>query len=302
MKSSNPNWFSDSRHRKVQKNESEKKKEQKSDVCAGTAFSLADAFGLSHSACSQTRNSEEQTQVSVSTSSPRSASANCSRLERGVFQSLETTRPTATFAPLHYEPNYAYPLIVWLHGPGESERQLLRVMPMMSLRNYVAAAVRGGVSFGKDGLPRDGFYWDPGTYETTFTSVLEAIESIRQKYRIASNRIYLAGCEEGGTMAQRLAFRNPGCFNGVISFDGAVPEDVLLLEHFREVRNVRFLYAVSRASRTCPAETLCDHLRILYGAGVPLTLRNYPTMGSLQIEMLQDANRWVMGGIESALL
>src|SRR5262245_30987235 len=38
--------------------------------------------------------------------------------------------------PLHYERNYAYPLIVWLHGPDDDERQVTRVMPHVSTRNY----------------------------------------------------------------------------------------------------------------------------------------------------------------------
>src|SRR5215475_6844861 len=49
----------------------------------------------------------------------------------------------ALFAPLHYEANYAYPLLIWLHGGGDSEHQLRRVMPHISLRNYVAVAPRG---------------------------------------------------------------------------------------------------------------------------------------------------------------
>src|SRR5210317_946248 len=50
----------------------------------------------------------------------------------------------AFFAPLHYEPKYSYPLMVWLHGPGhDDERQLVRIMPMISMRNYAAAAPRG---------------------------------------------------------------------------------------------------------------------------------------------------------------
>ena len=222
-------------------------------------------------------------------------------VEQGVFRPLETTRPTATFTPLHYEPNYAYPLIVWLHTPGETEQQLMRVMPMMSLRNYVSVAVRGNLSFGLDGLPKEGFYWDATNYETAYASVLEALASIRQRYKINSKRIYLAGCEEGGTMAQRLAFRNPECFNGVISFDGAVPDDIMLLERYRELRALRFFYAISRGSRTCPTEPMCSNLRVLHSAGLCVSLKTYPTMGSLQLDMLRDADRWIMGGIETAL-
>lgn len=222
-------------------------------------------------------------------------------VEQGVFRPLETTRPTSTFAPLHYEPNYAYPLIIWLHTPGETERQIMRVMPMMSLRNYVSVAIRGNLSFGQNGLPKEGFYWDATNYETAYASVLEALASIRQRYKINSKRIYLAGCEEGGTMAQRLAFRNPECFNGVISFDGAVPDDIMLLERYRELRQLRFFYAISRGSRTCPTEAMCGNLRVLHSAGLCVSLKTYPTMGSLQLDMLRDADRWIMGGIETAL-
>jgi len=44
------------------------------------------------------------------------------------------------FVPLHYEPNYAYPLLVWLHGAGDCHRQLKQVMPHISMRNYVGVA------------------------------------------------------------------------------------------------------------------------------------------------------------------
>ena len=44
------------------------------------------------------------------------------------------------FAPLRYTPSYPYPLIVWLHGYGSDERQLVRVMPLVSMQNYVAVA------------------------------------------------------------------------------------------------------------------------------------------------------------------
>lgn len=231
---------------------------------------------------------------------PLTSGTRC-HVEAGVFQTFHTPRTTATFIPLHYEPNYAYPLIVWLHTPGEDERQLQRIMPLWSLRNYAAVSVRGSVSFGNDGLPKKGFYWDAGSYESAYTSVLEAISEIRQHINISPNRIYLAGCDEGAAMAQRLVFRNPHCFNGLISFNGGIPEDMMLLEHLRELQKVRFLYLVSNSLRACPVETLCSHLRLLYSAGVPLTLRNYPKMGPLLPEMFRDANRWIMGGIESAL-
>ena len=47
------------------------------------------------------------------------------------------------FSPMHYEPGYAYPLLIWLHGPGNDERQILKMMPLISMRNFVGIAPRG---------------------------------------------------------------------------------------------------------------------------------------------------------------
>src|SRR6516165_3491270 len=52
-------------------------------------------------------------------------------------------RPLRTFLPAGYEPNYPYPLLVFLHGHGSSEEQILRLAPRLSRRNYICIALRG---------------------------------------------------------------------------------------------------------------------------------------------------------------
>ena len=39
----------------------------------------------------------------------------------------DTNTPHSLLAPVHYEPNYAYPLVIWLHGPCGHEREIRRV-------------------------------------------------------------------------------------------------------------------------------------------------------------------------------
>ena len=46
-----------------------------------------------------------------------------SRALRGGCVYGPTATPSATFQPIHYEKGYAYPLVVWLHGPGGNERR-----------------------------------------------------------------------------------------------------------------------------------------------------------------------------------
>ena len=89
----------------------------------------------------------------------------------------------ALFAPLHYEPGYAYPLIVWLHGQGSDERQLRLIMPLVSMRNYVAVAPRGICMKEMGGDEKEGYGW-PNNYEQipqVEQHIFDAIEAASQK-------------------------------------------------------------------------------------------------------------------------
>src|SRR5437016_1685172 len=56
--------------------------------------------------------------------------------------------PVRTFLPTGYEPNYPYPLLVFMHGHGGNEEQSLRLAPRVSRRNYVAIGLRGPLLIG----------------------------------------------------------------------------------------------------------------------------------------------------------
>src|SRR5260370_16689997 len=51
--------------------------------------------------------------------------------------------PIRTFLPTGYEPNYAYPLLVFFHGHGGNEEQVLRLAPRLCRRNYICIGLRG---------------------------------------------------------------------------------------------------------------------------------------------------------------
>src|SRR5204862_6601056 len=67
--------------------------------------------------------------------------------------------PVRTFLPIGYEPNYPYPLIVFLHGHGSNEEQALKLAPRLSRRNYVAISLRGPQPIEKPDAERPGFTW-----------------------------------------------------------------------------------------------------------------------------------------------
>src|SRR5438445_792148 len=56
--------------------------------------------------------------------------------------------PVRTFLPTGYEPRYPYPLLVFFHGRGGNEEQILHLAPRLSRRNYICISLRGPQELG----------------------------------------------------------------------------------------------------------------------------------------------------------
>lgn len=223
------------------------------------------------------------------------ASSTPAALEAGKFSSSGQPESPVLFGPLHYEPNYAYPLIVWLHGPHDDGRQLKRIMPLVSLRNYVAVAPCGTLA--SAALPgRTTYAWSQTEAHIAQADerVLAAIGAAQSAYHISPSRIFIAGFDCGGTMALRLACNNPQLFGGVLSLCGEFPTGNAPLGRLAEVRRLPVFLATGRASGHYPPEKVCENLRLFYAAGMSINLREYPCGQELTTQMLSDVDRWIM--------
>jgi len=209
----------------------------------------------------------------------------------------ESNIPHAIFAPLHYESGYAYPLIVWLHGRDGNERQLLRVMPLVSMRNYVAVAPRGmptaNAGGGKQG-ERYGWMQTDDHIQQASQRVFDSIMLAGHKFHVDPQRIFLCGFDGGGTMAVRVAMNYPSRFAGVISLCGALPSGGTPLGNLVAARRLAIFLAAGRTSRKYTAAHVCRDLRLLHAAGLSISLRQYPCGHELMPQMLSDVDRWII--------
>lgn len=217
-------------------------------------------------------------------------------LSSGVFSSCEADdHPSAVFAPLHYEPGYAYPLLVWLHGPGDDESQLRRIMPHVSLRNYVAVSMRGTLRVERV-RGKSGYGWSQRSESIALAEerLDAAIARAVSRYHVAPQRIFLAGFGCGGTMALRLAMLAPWRFAGAASFCGEFPQGRTPLSQLAAARRLPLLVCCGRESEDPTTMRLCGNLRLLHAAGIEVCLRQYPGGAQLSPLMLSDLDRWAM--------
>ncbi len=235
---------------------------------------------------------EPQSDQALQTSQPRSSIASTAARQissPGIAYSL--------FGPLHYEPNYAYPLIVWLHGAGGDEREMQTVMPHISLRNYVGVAPRGTT---RREVLSDGtttYAWRQSSDEilTALDRVLDCVEIAKARFHIADRRVFLAGFGAGGTMALRLALAEPQAFAGAASFGGPLPRQHMPLRNIQQARKMPLMLAYGRDAQAYGEDSLCHDLRLMHIAGLKsLNIRQYPCGDDLVTQMLKDLDAWVM--------
>jgi phospholipase/carboxylesterase len=231
----------------------------------------------------------------ASVSSSPAAFALADELTTPRFQ--RTRRPTglpfATFTPVNYEKNYAYPLVVWLHGTASNEHELRQVMPLVSMRNYVGLAPRGTwVDPRYSG--RFGWRQTSDAIESAAARIASCVDLARKRFNIHPQRVFLVGHGSGGTMALRVAWSEPHRYAAAAAINGPLPTRFTPLGRVNDARRVPCFLAASRDSHAYPDRRVCGDLRLLHAAGCAVALRIYPGADRLTTTMLSDVNCWLM--------
>lgn len=202
-------------------------------------------------------------------------------------------RPQRFFLPTHYEPNYRYPLIVWLHSDGYNENQIGQVMPHISLQNYVGVGIRGSRSADPAGHRFD---WSsqPAAVVRCEDAIWQAIDDASERYSIHPERIFIAGYGSGGTMARRVALRQPAAFAGCVSLGGRFPRGGGVLSNLVAARELKSFWAVALQSPTISQLEFDQDIALASAARLRMDVRRYTVADEMVQEVLRDVDAWIM--------
>jgi phospholipase/carboxylesterase len=245
--------------------------------------------------------------------SARAASASVSSPAEIILSSDTTTQvcdearrfapqghPCGVFVPENYEPNYAYPLIVWLHESGKSERDIVEVLPMISMRNYLGLALRGTARINSEA--DDTFSWSrTRNAGLQLEEQLHAsVRQMRRDFHVHTERVFLVGAGEGGTMAWDLFLTRPQWFGGIAVLGGRFPWGRRPLRQFRDLCNKHALIVAD--SRNSPSYAQAEQVgRLLYSAGLEVAVRGPASGGIPSRPLLRQVDRWIMRSIGGCL-
>jgi len=140
-------------------------------------------------------------------------------------------RPVFVHVPLSYDPTKPAPLVIMLHGYGASgaiEEAYLRLTPQSDEYGFLYVYPDGtidqaGNRFWNATTTCCDFY-DTGVDDSAYLKSL--IVEIEAHYNVAPRQVYVVGHSNGAFMAYRMACDHADLIGGVVSFAGAMWDDV----------------------------------------------------------------------------
>lgn len=199
---------------------------------------------------------------------------------------------SSVYIPEHYEPNYAYPLVVWVERGESPFHGLHQVVPVISERNYV------GLSLQIDPLNAGGEYAEgefPRPDRTDLEDMLcEQIRELRREIHIHTERIFLAGFGEGASAALEMGLARPEWFAGMACLATRFPAAPLALNRYHDLRGKRVLLAAGLKDRHVPVTETMRTARLLHAAGMKVCTRIHDAGHQVTRPMLREIDRWIM--------
>jgi phospholipase/carboxylesterase len=219
------------------------------------------------------------------------------------------------YVPEGYEPNYAYPLVVWLTPAPLSGVEFHQFMSQISDRNYL------GIQLRIDGEAADAAVGETGladalplvaTIDDEFAqaaqpaaSIPESLEAqlnaavarMRRQYHVHTERVFLAGVGSAGTLALQLGLKRPEWFGGIFAFAAEFPKVERPLSHFRHLRQKRIFLGAGMHDEHTPAREVVRSSLLLQSAGLRVCTRVYDSGHELTASTFRDMNRWLMHGV-----
>ena len=86
--------------------------------------------------------------------------------------------------------------------------------------------------------------------------------------------------------------------SGVVALNGHMPREDRPLFRMPEVSSLRAFIGHGIANSIVPMSMVNQDYRLLYAAGLDVTMHTYATNHKLHADMLRDVNRWIITGLE----
>lgn len=195
-----------------------------------------------------------------------------------------------------------HPALLFLHGRGADEEDLLGLAPSFDPRLLIISA-RAPYPFAYSG----GFTWydvgdggapEPTMFKSSYDKLVTFIRDVHTGYPIDSARFFLFGFSMGTVMSYALALTEPALIRGTIAHSGYIPEDTGLTFRWTELSQTEFLVIHGTQDPVIPVHVAHRAKELLTRAHARFLYREYPMTHLISDESLTDSSAWLTQHID----
>ena len=209
---------------------------------------------------------------------------------------MESSSLYSQIAPLSTNESGPHPTLIFLHGRGTDENDLLGLTPCLD-PHLLIASVRAPYRY-----PYGGYTWfdldDNGDVNidqllNSRDSFLRWLDDFQQKYPVDSSKLFLFGFSMGAMMSLAVSLSSPKRFKGIVAHSGLLPQHERLSYRWDDLGALSFFIAHGEQDPIVPIELGRQAHRQLVQAHANVLYREYPIQHTISDESLSDISTWL---------
>lgn len=210
----------------------------------------------------------------------------------------EAAFPCLVRVPDDYEPYYDYPLVVGLHGYGDSPENFIRLWDRFYMPDFIYACPRAPYPFMENNLT--GYSWFvPWNDSMDIISmdrlsadyVMAVVEELKERYRVSD--VFLFGFSQGCGLTWITGLYYPEEFSGIIGFAGRLDTTFVDMSSVGDLSELHAFVANGTMDESVDVEVGLETVAILEDLGVQTEFRSWEGVHAVSRSTLHEAQEWM---------
>ncbi len=211
--------------------------------------------------------------------------------------------------PEGFDPTQRYPLVVGLHGYGDSPENFIRLWEYFDQPDFIYACPRGPYPFTENNITA--FSWFRAMQEgldireldlLSADYVVSLVEDMRDRYLISD--VFLFGFSQGCSLTWITGLTHPDEFTGLIGFAGRLDTTIVSPLAYGDVTGLSAFVANGTMDHAVNVDVGLATVEILENLGIETVFSSWEGVHMVNRPVLLEAQEWMksLQGTGSGLL
>lgn len=210
----------------------------------------------------------------------------------------EAAFPCLVRLPPGFDPAFEYPLVVGLHGYGDSPENFIGLWEMFQRPDFIYACPSAPYPFMENNLT--GYSWfirGEDAPETEWLSglstdyVMAAVSELKSRYRVSE--VFLFGFSQGCSLTWMTGMYNPEEFTGLIGFAGGLDTAHVEMSAVADLSGLDVFAAGGTMDAAVDVQAVAEAAGILEGLGAETVLHSWEGVHAVSRSTLLLAQAWM---------